>query len=577
MENAMKKMLCILGLMLLTTMCTQSPSVEPTTAVADTAVQPTADSPVEQQVDEQPVGQQASQQVWIDPVNGDDSRTGDSRATALRTLTEAWNRIPQGTPLTTGYELMLMAGNYPESSLPNYLESRYGTAAAPIVIQAADGVGTAVLQGDLNIYDTRYLTLQQFQIIPNPPGDAFHCEQCQHITLRGMVLSGGNREAHETVKINQSQYIFIEDSDISGADDNAIDYVAVQYGHIIGSRIHNAGDWCLYAKGGSAYLRIEGNEIFNCGTGGFTAGQGTGLEFMTAPWLHYEAYDLKFINNLVHDTEGAGMGVNGGYNILLAYNTLYKVGQNSHAVEVVYGLRSCDGNTAVCQANLDQGAWGTTVNIAQSEGESIPDQNIAIFNNLIYNPTGYASQWQHFAIYGPRVPSADSNLPNPVHTDINLVIQGNVIWNGSSQLPLGIEEGDQGCQPTNPTCNAAQLLADNWINQFEPQLVNPEANQFAPAANSNLYTAAARPIPDFSWADAPAPPLAPPGTLSNAVLSDFYGRARAVGGPVGAFLEEGSANLMFSYLPLIVTHHTAVVSRPAKQVLHPVYLSMFTQ
>ena len=59
-------------------------------------------------------------------------------------------------------------------------------------------------------------------------------------------------------------------------------------------------------------------------------GQGTGLQFMTAPWLHYEAYGIRVVNNIVHDTEGAGLGVNGGYNVLIAWNTLYRVGRRSH-------------------------------------------------------------------------------------------------------------------------------------------------------------------------------------------------------------------------------------------------------
>ena len=65
------------------------------------------------------------------------------------------------------------------------------------------------------------------------------------------------RVAHETVKVNQCQYIYIEDCDISGADDNAVDFVAVQYGHVHGNRIHNAQDWCMYTKGG-----FEGSEVW---------------------------------------------------------------------------------------------------------------------------------------------------------------------------------------------------------------------------------------------------------------------------------------------------------------------------
>jgi len=100
---------------------------------------------------------------------------------------------------------------------------------------------------------------------------------------------------------------------VSGAWNVAVDFVACQYGHLVGNRIHNAGDWACYLKGGSAYFRVEANEFYDAGNGGFSTGQGTGFEFMVSPWLHYEAYDIKAINNLIHDTAGAGLGVNGGY------------------------------------------------------------------------------------------------------------------------------------------------------------------------------------------------------------------------------------------------------------------------
>jgi hypothetical protein len=45
--------------------------------------------------------------------------------------------------------------------------------------------------------------------------------------------------------------MYIEDSDISYAGDNGIDFVAVQYGYVCRTKIHEA-NWCIYAKGGPA-------------------------------------------------------------------------------------------------------------------------------------------------------------------------------------------------------------------------------------------------------------------------------------------------------------------------------------
>ncbi|HWS72327.1 MAG TPA: right-handed parallel beta-helix repeat-containing protein [Thermoanaerobaculia bacterium] len=427
-----------------------------------------------------------------------------SRSDSLRTLTEAWNRIPRGTELTeTGYRIQLLAGEYAEEALPNFLESRYGTPRFPIIIQSADASRSAHLRGDLNVFDTRYLYLLGLDITPQPAGDVFHCERCDHVLIRDSKFDGGARAAHDMTKVNQSQFVFIEDSDLSGADDNSIDFVAVQYGHVVRNRISNAGDWCMYAKGGSAYLTIEENEIFGCGTGGFTAGQGTGLQFMTPPWIHYEAYDIKAMNNVIHDTEGAGLGVNGGYNILFAYNTLYRVGTRSHMLEVVYGARSCDGmpgdeGRERCQQYLDLGGWGTTVVDDGTNYERIPNRNVFVYDNILYNPAGVVSP-QLFTVVGAT----------------NLQIRGNVIFNGSDDTGIGDE-----------------IRAENSVNLFEPQL----GDDLRPVPNSNVLRATTYAIPDFSWSDAPRPPLAPQGALTNRVVTDRDGVVRAAPSTPGAYV-----------------------------------------
>ena len=156
--------------------------------------------------------------LWVNPTTGNDANTGTTRTTALRTVDEAWRRVPAGTTLTTGYHLHLTAGHYPVDALVNYWEDRHGTVAAPIIVEAADGAHTVVFDGDINMYAVSYFALIGVDIIRD--GDAFHCEHCDHILIRDSELSGGTG-AHETVKVNQSQYLFIESSDIHGADDNA--------------------------------------------------------------------------------------------------------------------------------------------------------------------------------------------------------------------------------------------------------------------------------------------------------------------------------------------------------------------
>jgi hypothetical protein len=460
--------------------------------------------------------------VWVDGAHGSDSNTGASRASALATVDAAWRRIPMNTPLTRGVRIMVASGTYPASALPTYWESRWGTSAAPIFLQAADGAHTVTFTGDINAYDVRHVGFVGIDV--STAGDAFHCQRCSYVLLRDMRLDGHGL-AQETIKANQSDHLYVEDSDVSGAWDNAIDFVAVQYGHVVGSRIHGAGDWCAYAKGGSAYLTIAANEIYDCGTGGFTAGQGTGFEYMVAPWLHYEAYGIRVVNNVVHDTSGAGLGVNGGYDILMAYNTLYRIGTRSHLVEFVHGARGCDGDTAACAARLAVGGWGVG---AGEGGQWIPNKHVRFMDNVVANPDGVVSAWSQFAVHGPATAPAGSNVPAPSLADDDLVIAGNVISNGGAGMDLGF--ADDACGPTNPTCSATLVLATNWVNSVVPAL----GTDYCPAAGSAVGALAAAPIPDVGWADAPSRPAVPAGTSSSQVPRTKAGSLRVGWGRPGA-------------------------------------------
>ena len=469
------------------------------------------------------IGSPAVADMWVDPVAGDDAAAGATRAAALRTLAEAWRRVPARTPLVHGVRINLVAGVYAAADVPGYWESRHGSFTAPIILRAADGAGSARLPA-LNVYDCRFLYLDGLEITAGG-GDVLHLESCRHVLLRDMTIRGtGDIAAYaapqEALKANQCQFVYIENCDISGAWDNAVDFVAVQHGHVVRSRIHRAGDWAMYAKGGSAYLTIAGNEFFAAGTGGFTAGQGTGFEFMVSPWLHYEAYGIAFTNNVIHDTAGAGIGVNGGYNILMAHNTLVGVGSRSHVIEAVFGSRSCDGDRAACAARLTAGGWGTAVAGAE---EPIPNRNVFIVNNLVVNPDGAASRWQQFAVAGPRTPSATSNVPSPARADDNLLIAGNVIWNGPADHPLGID-GDP---------LAAAVAGANTINTLRPLLVDPARGDYRIAAGVPLPAAVT--VPAFDWGDAPTMPAIPAGSSDTRVLYDHRGAPRSGPQVAGAF------------------------------------------
>lgn len=503
-----------------------------------------------------PIGNGPWREVWVDPVSGDDARSGATRGDALRSVTEAWRRIPlQQTLIAEGVRIKLAAGNH---LVPNYWESRWGSFAAPIVIEAADGAGTARLPAS-TFFDVRHLYLIGLHFSGGDGGDGMQCERCEFLLLRQVTIDGNAtrpRGVQEGLKVNQSQYVFVEDSDISGAGDNALDFVAVQYGHILNSRIHDAVDWCGYVKGGAFDITVEGNIFYDCGNGGFTVGQGTGFQFMTPPFLHYEGSHVRVLNNLVHDTVGAAFGVNGGYNVTIAYNTAWRVGRQSHVLEVVHGSRSCDGApasaaaVAACRERQQLGGWG----VDDEGGQWIPSRNVSILNNVIYNPPEAASRWQQLAIANPLTPPAGSNVAAPSRVDEGLAIRGNVIWNGPASHPLGIED-QPACMADNPSCNAAQLLRDNAINSLEPSFQNLALEDARPMPGGAWLGASCFPLPSFSNTERPTRPAVPAGPSYVPTDTDRRGVLRSACQPAGAYRLNAAALTVAEFYAPTLDHY----------------------
>jgi len=511
---------------------TTTPTTMPTTT-------PTTTPPGGMALARYQVGSPTVTEIWLDPTGGDDGRSGADRSHALRTMEAAWRRVPTETAVApTGARIRITPGTVPIHSLPNnWYEAKHGTRQKPIMIEAADGRGTVTIEGGMNVLDVSYLYLTGLRFTaggaaPAVTDTVVHGEKIDHLLIRQSDLIGDRGpEANmkEGLKVNQSRNVFVEDSDISGGWDNPVDYVAVQQGHAIANKIHDGGDWCMYVKGGSANIVVDANELAGCGTGGFTAGQGTGFEWMTAPYLTYEAMGIEFTNNVIHDVEGAGFGTNGGFNVLFAYNTVFRAGTRSHLVEVLHGNRNCDGEIAICRANNAAGGWGP--NGAGEDTQFIPSRHVSIMNNIFVNPPGVLAP-QQFTVASPTTPPPGWNVGSPAVVDHDLRIAGNVIWNGGADTPVGIEDSGA-CMPSNPTCNLTQLRRDNAFNTTDPRLVDPAHGDFRPAT---AITGRAAALPAVVWSDAPARPdtRSLPWVRSDAASHTRAGTARSLPGTPGA-------------------------------------------
>ena len=519
--------------------------------------------------------------LYVSP-SGDDKHNGLTISAPMQTLREAWARVPI-TLTTTGYRLNLLPGTYPCEPGPeadncvNYFENRHGTASHPLIMRALNGRDTVTIRGGLNIAQVDYLYLYNLNLVGGAPlpinnsgNNLLHLASVDHVLLHGLSVLGPDcandqcNNLQEVLKVNQAQYVYVEDSTIGGAWHTVVDYFSVQYGHFLNNNLHTAGQWCMYIKGGSAYLHIEGNELHDCQLG-FESGEASNLAVMQAPWWHYEAYDIKFINNLLHDIPGVGFGASGAYNSLFAYNTLYRVGYSNdyrtyELIGIIYGERGCTPTDEVpnaidvCNDFLSRGAWGPSV-ITDSQ-QSIPNRNVYILNNLIYNPAPAQTMYQHFTVFGPIArPSDFANMPDPVRTDDALIIRGNIIWNGPPDHPLGIEEASQGCQSDNPTCNQSQLKAQNAINLFEPQLIDPTHGDYRPLTGGNVISASSMYTFFTTVTDFPAwntfSPTVPTGTLTNTVTVDYDGAPRSEVIVPGAFGGRLTLTIHF-YVPFIM-------------------------
>ncbi len=465
--------------------------------------------------------------LFVSP-NGSDTGNGRSRQAPLRTLAAAWERAADFS--AAGWRINFLPGVYPydEAHLNDFADRR-ASAAHPLILQAANGAGTVTLQGGLNLRNVAYLYLLNLNLVAGGAANGWgnnvlHFEAGDHVLVRGCTIVGQTPQAfQEVLKANQCRSLYVEDCDVSGAYQTVVDFVSTQYGHILASRLHDGGEWGCYVKGGSAYLRIEGNEIDHCGLG-LQTGEGAGLEFMVAPWLHYEAYDIKVVNNVLHDIQGVGLSAAGGYNILFAHNTLYRVGiatdRGYVLVQFVHGSRSCDGNVAECQRLLALGAWGTATPSQNATNEVIPNKHVYVYNNLLYNPPGTRTMDQHFDAHGPVTPGGlFQNVPSPSLADDDVRLAGNVVFNGPADLPLGLDNATH--------IDQAQVRATNTINAAEPQLQSPAAGDFRPVPGGNVATATGVAPPDFAWSDAPTAPAVPAGLPTNAVLLTRDGATRS--------------------------------------------------
>jgi parallel beta-helix repeat protein len=120
----------------------------------------------------------------------------------------------------------------------------------------------------------------------------------------------------------------LEDKNAEGVDNVNADGMRVS-----DSYIHDIATNCLYFKGGARNAVIERNRLENCGEGGIFVGFDTSPEFfdLSINPGYFEAINATVRNNIVRNTDYAGIGLYASKDSLVLNNTLIDTARIGHA------------------------------------------------------------------------------------------------------------------------------------------------------------------------------------------------------------------------------------------------------
>lgn len=466
-----------------------------------------------------------------------------------------------------GYRVRLAGGTYTGDL---YLNGKAGTQRHPLVLQPELAAGDYPrIEGSIEVNGSSYVYFLGAYKLENdrragsvhaltlgPAGLPLHISCSNHVLVRQVEITGGAPPsviASETVKVNQATNIYIEKSSIHGAvndNGNAIDLVAVQDAAVLDNELYDTADWCIYAKGGSHDISIEGNTIHDCGfhpntrvmtsKGGVSAGEGTDFPYAVRPFLKYQVSAIRVLNNVIYETAGAAINVQGAFNAIFAFNTMYDVAQNREAgsplIGIEYGLVNCNAGQTdcnnsdihdLCDTYQREGGWGpTTAQGADGREIRIPNKHVFIVSNVIYNGR-FGTRDAHMTIAGGYTGTVNEGTPAPLNPrgDEDLRIFDNLIWNGvwdRATRTVGSAPAQVVGSPVDAP-GAAPDLDGNVINQTMPVPMFPRMANAIPVGDRCMLregdggdpincVAAGLRLPDMVWDDAAPLMLPPPAT-----------------------------------------------------------------
>lgn len=308
-----------------------------------------------------------------------------------------------------GDTILIHAGSYPGGL---YFENLKGNANQWITIRNAPGA-TVIFEGGSNaiqLTDPAYLHLQGL-IFQHQTGNGLNVDDggtyatpAHHIvfedcTFRDMSASGNN----DLLKLSGLDYFEVRNCTFQNgaAGGSGIDMVGCHYGVIEKNYFENLGSNSIQCKGGSEWVRIEGNFFRDGGQRTLNLGGSTGLQFFRPDTAHFEAANLQVFANIIVGS-WAPIAYVGAVNVTVANNTIYQ--PENWVVRILQEtvdpdrFLECGDNSFVNNIVWLGDNLSTEVNV----GPNTAPETFIFSNNLWFNADD--SNWS-----GPNLPVAEIN------------------------------------------------------------------------------------------------------------------------------------------------------------------------
>jgi len=308
-----------------------------------------------------------------------------------------------------GDTILIHAGSY---SGGLFFANLKGNANQWITIRNASGA-TVIFEGGNNaiqLADPAYLHLQGL-IFQHQTGNGLNVDDggsydtpAHHVvfedcTFRDMSASGNN----DLLKLSGLDYFTVRNCIFqNGATGGSgIDMVGCHHGVIEKNYFENLGSNSIQCKGGSEWVRIEGNFFRNGGQRTLNLGGSTGLQFFRPDTAHFEAANVQVFANIIVGS-WAPIAYVGAVNVTVANNTIYQ--PENWVIRILQEtvdpdrFLECGDNSFVNNIVWLGDNLSTEVNV----GPNTAPETFLFSNNLWFNADD--ANWS-----GPNLPVVETN------------------------------------------------------------------------------------------------------------------------------------------------------------------------